>query len=475
LFRFLTGAEIILAIAAALTAAGVGWLAYRRLQTSLGKVRRACRDMLAEFEETKQSIAALDEKWTGIDRKCDTIDKKVVSLDEKWTGIDRKCDTIDKKVVSLARRNKKTKSELSDVFARIAKVDKVINRASRDIRDHIVNTSTASLAALWDNISEPARVDAALPLVLIAQIQRSGGTLLSQLLDGHPEVLSFPNELKWGQAGKHTWPQIEGGPLRAARSLLSGNIEELQIRNLFGYSKGSPASQNLPHRWCYWTYVKTFLTLWELSPPNTDRQCLNIFMTSFFSAYASLRGRELPKKYVTAFSPRINFIESYPENYRFFENYPDGLMLSICRQPADWYASASLFKSRYSDVDQAMDQWRESAASAIRLKELYPNQVILIAFADLVARNTEVMRFLADRLGLTWDPILVSPTFNGWTIGSNSSFNSAMGIDLSALERREKLSAETRDYIETENLELYQQFVKEADTTIALSAGATIA
>ena len=34
-----------------------------------------------------------------------------------------------------------------------------------------------------------SRVDVNVPLVLISQVQRSGGTLLSQLFDGHPEVL----------------------------------------------------------------------------------------------------------------------------------------------------------------------------------------------------------------------------------------------------------------------------------------------
>jgi len=33
------------------------------------------------------------------------------------------------------------------------------------------------------------------PLVLISQIQRSGGSLLSQLFDGHPEVHAHPHEL----------------------------------------------------------------------------------------------------------------------------------------------------------------------------------------------------------------------------------------------------------------------------------------
>ena len=37
------------------------------------------------------------------------------------------------------------------------------------------------------------------PMLLISQVQRSGGTLLAQLFDGHPECLAHPYELKWGR------------------------------------------------------------------------------------------------------------------------------------------------------------------------------------------------------------------------------------------------------------------------------------
>jgi hypothetical protein len=47
------------------------------------------------------------------------------------------------------------------------------------------------------------------PLVLISQIQRSGGTLLSQLLDGHPEVYAHPGELCIGKPKKWDWPPLD--------------------------------------------------------------------------------------------------------------------------------------------------------------------------------------------------------------------------------------------------------------------------
>ena len=47
------------------------------------------------------------------------------------------------------------------------------------------------------------------PLILISQIQRSGGTLLSQLFDGHPEIHAHPSELMIGYPSKNNWPKLD--------------------------------------------------------------------------------------------------------------------------------------------------------------------------------------------------------------------------------------------------------------------------
>src|SRR4029079_18763958 len=49
------------------------------------------------------------------------------------------------------------------------------------------------------------------PLVLVSQIQRSGGTLLSQLFDGHPECHAHPSEIAIGHPRKWDWPTVDLG------------------------------------------------------------------------------------------------------------------------------------------------------------------------------------------------------------------------------------------------------------------------
>src|SRR5262245_3404433 len=47
------------------------------------------------------------------------------------------------------------------------------------------------------------------PLIMISQVERSGGSLMAQLFDGHPQILAHPHELKFGFPDKRTWPPTD--------------------------------------------------------------------------------------------------------------------------------------------------------------------------------------------------------------------------------------------------------------------------
>src|SRR5262245_48024972 len=47
------------------------------------------------------------------------------------------------------------------------------------------------------------------PLALVSQIARSGGTLLSQLFDGHPECHAHPHEIWIGHPSSRHWPELD--------------------------------------------------------------------------------------------------------------------------------------------------------------------------------------------------------------------------------------------------------------------------
>ena len=47
------------------------------------------------------------------------------------------------------------------------------------------------------------------PMALVSQVQRSGGTLVNSLLDGHPELHVHPYELHIGHPTKADWPALD--------------------------------------------------------------------------------------------------------------------------------------------------------------------------------------------------------------------------------------------------------------------------
>ena len=80
------------------------------------------------------------------------------------------------------------------------------------------------------------------PLVLITQIQRSGGTLLSQLLDGHPQVCAHPHELHIGKPMKWDWPMLD---MRSPESWFS-YLYEKRLESFYHNGYVKPGSN--PHK-----------------------------------------------------------------------------------------------------------------------------------------------------------------------------------------------------------------------------------
>jgi hypothetical protein len=78
---------------------------------------------------------------------------------------------------------------------------KMINKKLRESRLHLNDTYQAYMERI-----QPITA----PLALISQIQRSGGSMLSQLFDGHPQVHAHPHELRL-DIPKNNWPPIDLG------------------------------------------------------------------------------------------------------------------------------------------------------------------------------------------------------------------------------------------------------------------------
>jgi hypothetical protein len=297
------------------------------------------------------------------------------------------------------------------------------------------------------------------PLSLISQIQRSGGSMLSQLLDGHPEVHAHPHELKIGYPQKYIWPRIDLN--RSPEQWFEILFEDIVVRHSrYGYKKMEKYSETFLFTFLPSLQKEIFLKYLNSLQTVKLRDVFNAYMTSYFRAWVNNQNMVGQKKCITAFTPRLSIL---PENMTsFFDIYPDGRLISVIRDAKNWYPSASRhLLDRYRDIRQALSQWKDSAQSMIRNKQNYGDRVCIISFEDLIRRTEAVMRYLAEFLKIQFDDILLTPTFNKIPIKPNTSFKlENSGIMFSALERYKTLSPEEVEIIDDMTGEVYNEVMK---------------
>jgi hypothetical protein len=178
-----------------------------------------------------------------------------------------------------------------------------------------------------------------------------------------------------------------------------------------------------------------------------------------------MRNRIDQAKFITGFVPMM---AAQQENMdEFWRVYPDGYLLSIIRSPLSWHTSFVKLKGgkrpRYSNVEVTAARWNKSTEAIFREWERKKDRVIVLRFDDLVSRTEATMRAVGCRIGLEFHPSLVSPTFNGEPIASNSVFGATTpGVVTSApAERESLLGNKERDYLVAHSMPLYEKALKE--------------
>ena len=310
------------------------------------------------------------------------------------------------------------------------------------------------------------------PLVLVSQIDRSGGTLLSQLFDDHPQLHAHPYELHTGHPKKYVWPSLD---LAASPDEWFEMLREPPAERGFreGYRKVAQPNappedvETFPFVFPPLVQRRMFAALCEARRPTTAREVFDAYMTSYFNAWLDNRNLYGPdKRFVTAFAARLSNSEESVAG--LFETYPDGRLISIVRDPRSWFASARGVRDlvqtkskerKYGTVEAAMGVWREGTEALLRNRDRHGERVLLVGFDELVGDTPGTMARIAEHLEIDFHPTLLEPTFNGQPIKADSSFAVAShGVVTEPLSRwREKLSAEEIDYVEREALPLYER------------------
>jgi len=379
----------------------------------------------------------------------------------KWTGLIGASGDKPKQKDDLRRLRKDVAEQLRRLESQLAKIDDRLAEIEERQLDSLDpgRGLRASRIPQLDDIeaflrTNHTRLDA--PVVLISQAQRSGGTLLSELLDSHPAIASHPNELAFANQTEESWPTLdpELGPEKNFDLLFQSRPKLIEL----GYVKGDQGEDAYPFFLIPQAQFQLFQHLFETTSPATARQVFDLYFTSLFNAWLNRQGSLEAKDWIVAFAPRLANDEASVE--RFFECYPDGLLIQILRDPTTWYPSARghrRSKKLGLASEELLDIWCASSEAIKRNAQRHGDRVIVLKFEDLVARTEPVMRDLAERLGISFEPTLLAPTFNGAPIRANSSFPvDASGVIAGPLARKSNLSREEEDAIERRCRALYE-------------------
>jgi hypothetical protein len=361
---------------------------------------------------------------------------------------------------SKASTNSARKSAFSVIFGKVRRLEKwlVWNRP----RLYVYTARDPLFAQLDMRASKQIAADR--PVILVSQIQRSGGSLMMQLLDGHPALHVYPNELDL----------LKGmGPTAWFDFLVKQRNSTLPLDNwidktVSGYSK---MSGNMTHLQTNADYTEDFFfsagvydevfRKAQKSANGNVRNMVSAYFSSFFTAWLNNVNERGDKKYVAAFSPGA-MKKGLADIERFFEVYPDGHVIYVVRDPFTWFASARKHSGRYGPLDVAIGSWLEQfqahAAAALAGRNVH-----IFTFTELLGNTEKVMREFCRRVAIEYDPQLLHPTFNRVPFWSNSSYDVVKGqIDQRPLARGEsQLASDEIEYIKDKVEPVYNEILRE--------------
>jgi hypothetical protein len=298
------------------------------------------------------------------------------------------------------------------------------------------------------------------PQLLISQLPHSGSSLLNRLFDGHPAIHAYPDELLNAFAANMPWTEIN--PEDDPKRWIDIFLNYVNPPNIAPSFKPDPNRQRtLPFVFLPLLQKKIFIKYLSTIDPLRPRDVLDAYTTACFGAWLNYQNHSQSKKFVTVAAPAGGTLKANVA--AFFDIYPDGRLIFLIANPQYWYRCALQAESeKYADVSRAVIRWQEHFHSSLWVKERFADRTCLINGEDLTTNPEPLMQHLAGFLGLTYDPVLILPTFNGDPVSNESNLKTA-ALDAAGRSGREaptldKGQSKTISEMTTDD---YQKFLNE--------------
>ena len=303
-------------------------------------------------------------------------------------------------------------------------------------------------------------------LLLITQLHRSGGTLFSQLLDGHSGIQAHPHELFIGKPQKWNWPKLAkllNSPEPLFESLQEDKIAAIGRQGVF-IKPGSnleAGKQDVSFTYSLTEHRQRFVELYSKAPVKTQRFAIQIYFHTFFASWPEHHssGHE---RYISCFLPHL--ILHSDSLRRLFADFPDVMLVSLLRRPDSWIASLvnhiSLSLADTETVQKHLERWRFSVKAILSLHRNPATYSFTTTYEALVSDpRAELQRFCA-LAGLPFEPIMLTPTVGGCPVLPNSSYSRAEhGVNRASLRPQQPMPTSVQQILQEVYLPVYVQAV----------------
>jgi hypothetical protein len=253
-------------------------------------------------------------------------------------------------------------------------------------------------------------------LVMISAGFEHGGNVVHRHLDGHPNLLVYPFESQLGNRNftdflssvervQYRYPEFPEG--LDARELYEQIIDEelkTYLRKRNG-SKFRDVNLMLDEK----NRIEIFSR--ELgTPPHFRRQVIKAFFQSTFSAWENCYTRPGDQSFYVGYSPSIGI-----DSERLIRDFPNIKIIHIVRNPFSAYRDTKRRPFPQS-ISRYMITWNIYHSTVEMYTKLFPDNVRIFRYEDLVADKHSFMRNLAAFVGVPYDKSMLYPSWNGENI-----------------------------------------------------------
>ena len=306
--------------------------------------------------------------------------------------------------------------------------------------------------------------------IYIGAINRSGGSLLTRLFDGHPDVASYPLEISF-PINQNFYPFVqklsgdtafipfyEKGMNNNVFDLLNiDNVKE-EVRHVWGKEKSDPVGvrKNYIEKEFYGS-VKTDFDfnkyVSEIEKESINANNINdlyeIKARAYFNAWDN--GKHAGSlEYVITHDSNGLFISNTD---KFFDEFPNSFFIHPIRNITGYIASEktritrrfygsrrypkvrmpNIFvkKFRSYDIEVLIRCWMVSVTRAVLLQERYGvnRRFLVYRYENLVSDTSGTMKSICKRIGLDFNNSLVEPTIMGKPWSGNSHQGKQTGVN----------------------------------------------